>query len=82
MDLFVQSFFVLLNSKTLIETPDKLKDWTNFVFDIYKNVVQEQLYLQDLGVSFQYTDSIDSFTRKDLINFAQEWNDLKKQNSK
>lgn len=82
MDLFVQSFFVLLNINRLIETPEQLEEYESFVFDIYRNVVQEQLYLLDLGVSFEYTDSIDSFSRRDLIEFAKEWRDLKEQNSR
>ena len=53
----------------------------SFVSDIYRNVIQEQLYLQDLGVSFVYTDTLDSFSRRDLLHYAQEWKELKAQNS-
>lgn len=40
---------------------------------MYKSTLEEQLYLQDLGVSFSYTDTIDAQSRKDLIIIATEW---------
>lgn len=52
-----------------------------FMADMYRVVIQEQLFLQDLGVSFDYTDSIDNMTRRDLVEFAKDWRDLKRKNS-
>lgn len=40
---------------------------------MYKDIMEEQFYLLDLGVSFEYSDSIDNQTRKDLIIFLGEW---------
>ena len=40
---------------------------------MYKNTIEEQLYLSDSGVSFEYTDSIDAVTRKDLLQFMGAW---------
>ena len=75
MDLFVLSFFVLVNNKNidLIETPEILEKYEKFAYDMYKGVIEEQLYLMDLGVSFSYTDTIDAQTRRDLLTFVSEW---------
>ena len=75
MDLFVLSFFVLVNSKNidLIETPEILEKYEKFAYDMYKGVIEEQLYLMDLGVSFSYTDTIDAQTRRDLLTIVSEW---------
>ena len=54
---------------------------SQYILEVYRNVIQEQLFLQDLGVSFDYTDTIDSYSRRDLIDFAKEWRELKNQNS-
>lgn len=72
-DLFVQNFFVLLNRDKLIETPDLLYEYESQLFSMYKNAIIEQIYLQDEGVSFSYTDNIDNQTRKDLIEILVEW---------
>ena len=40
---------------------------------MYTNTIEEQLYLLDSGVSFEYTDSIDAITRKDLLQFMGAW---------
>ena len=45
---------------------------------MYKGVIEEQLYLMDLGVSFSYTDTIDAQTRRDLLMFVGEWRKKKK----
>lgn len=44
-----------------------------FALRQYQNTLEEQMYLQDLGVSFSYTDTIDAKTRKDLIEFLNTW---------
>ena len=83
MDLFVLSFFVLVNSKNidLIETPEILEKYEKFAYDMYKGVIEEQLYLMDLGVSFSYTDTIDAQTRRDLLTFTSEWRDKNKKSN-
>lgn len=45
----------------------------DFALRQYQNTLEEQMYLQDLGVSFDYTDTIDAKTRKDLLEFLGEW---------
>lgn len=40
---------------------------------MYKDTIEEQLYLSDLGVPFSYTDTIDAQTRRDLIQIAVNW---------
>ena len=40
---------------------------------MYNNTLEEQLYLQDNGVSFSYTDTIDAQSRKDLVNTMMHW---------
>lgn len=72
-DLFVQSFFVLLNSDKLIETPNILHEYETLLYDLYKNTIEEQLFLSDNGVSFSYTDTIDSQSRQDLILILLDW---------
>lgn len=72
--LFVQNFFVLLNSKRILEeTPEKLEDIMNIALTAYNNTLEEQLYLQDNGVSFSYTDTLDAQMRKDLVNSMMQW---------
>ena len=80
MDWYVQSFFVLVNSKNkkLVETPEILEKYEQFVYEMYKGVIEEQLYLMDLGVSFSYTDTIDAQTRRDLLMFVGEWREKHK----
>lgn len=79
MDLFVQSFFVLVNNK-FVETPDQMEKLEEHAYNMYKNTIEEQLYLQDNGVSFSYTDNIDALSRKDLVQFVSEWNDKRNSN--
>jgi hypothetical protein len=40
---------------------------------MYKDTIEEQLFLNDLGVPFSYTDTIDAQTRRDLIQIAANW---------
>lgn len=47
--------------------------YESFIFEKYKDIVEEQLYLSDLGVSFDYTDTLDSQARQDMIKFASDW---------
>lgn len=72
--LFVQNFFVLLNSKRILkETPNKFEEYVNMALEMYSNTVEEQIFLQDQGVSFDYTDKLDAQSRKDLINIILNW---------
>lgn len=73
MDLYVQSSFVLLNSKKLVETPELIEEYDTFAFNMYRGTIEEQLYLSDLGVPFSYTDTVDAQTRRDLIQIAVSW---------
>lgn len=73
MDLFVQSFFVLVNSFRLVETPELEEEYASFVWRMHQDILEEQLYLQSEGVSFEYTDSIDARSRRDLIKFISSW---------
>lgn len=40
---------------------------------MYNNTMEEQLFLQDQGVSFAYTDTLDFQSRRDLINTMLQW---------
>ena len=72
--LFVQNFFVLLNSRKILkETPEKFEDFVNMALQMYNSTLEEQLFLQDQGVSFVYTDTIDYQSRRDLINIVLQW---------
>ena len=57
--------FVLTNID-LIETPI-LQDAIENNLKEHANILQEQIFLQDQGVSFSYSDSISYMDRKDLV---------------
>lgn len=57
--------FVLTNID-LIETPI-LQDAIENNLKEHANILQEQIFLQDQGVSFSYSDSISYMERKDLV---------------
>lgn len=44
-----------------------------FIATNLNSVYEEQFYLLDLGVSFQYSDTLDSTSRKELVNYMTEW---------
>lgn len=71
MGLFVLSSFVLLNID-LIETPE-FKDMIANAIKREKQVIEEQVYLQEQGVSFSYTDSITYRERQKLLEVYQEF---------
>ena len=72
--LFVQNFFVLLNSTRILkETPEKFEEFIRMALEMYNNTLEEQIFLQDQGVSFAYTDTLDFQSRRDLINTILEW---------
>ena len=71
MGLYVLSSFVLLNID-LIETPE----YKEIVANIIKRetqVIEEQIFLQEQGVSFSYTDSISYRDRQKLVENYQEY---------
>ena len=57
--------FVLVNIE-FIETPS-LQEAVQVNLAEYENVLKEQVFLQDNGVSFQYSDSLSNAERRDLI---------------
>ena len=57
--------FVLTNIH-LIETPILQEAIENNLIE-QTNILQEQIFLQDQGVSFSYSDSISYMERKDLV---------------
>ena len=74
MVLSAQNFFVLLNSERILrETPEQFEEYIKFAFEMYKNTIEEQLWLQDMGVSFDYTDKLDFQSRRDLIRTLSNW---------
>lgn len=40
---------------------------------MYRNTIEEQIFLQDNGVSFGYTDTLDAQSRRELVRFMSEW---------
>ena len=57
--------FVLTNID-LIETPILQEAIENNLIE-HANILQEQIFLQDQGVSFSYSDSISYMERRDLV---------------
>ena len=57
--------FVLTNID-LIETPELQNAIRNNLTE-YNNILQEQIFLQEQGVSFSYSDSISYMERRDLV---------------
>ena len=71
MGLYVLSSFVLLNID-LIETPE-YKDMVANAVRRESQVIEEQIYLQEQGVSFSYTDSITYRERQKLVEMYQDF---------
>lgn len=72
--------FVLTNID-LIETP-VLQEAIKNNFTEHKNVLQEQIFLQENGVSFSYSDSINYMERKNLVETYIEYNQIKNEKIK
>lgn len=68
--------FVLTNID-LIETPGMQEAIENNI-KAYRGIIQEQIFLQEQGVSFSYSDGITYIERADIIdeyaNYIQEKN--------
>lgn len=71
MGLYVLNSFVLLNID-LVETPE-YKDMVARAIRRESQVIEEQIYLQEQGVSFSYTDSISFRDRQRLVEMYQEF---------
>lgn len=72
--------FVLTNID-LIETPVLQEAIKNNLTE-HKNVLQEQIFLQENGVSFSYSDSISYMERKTLVETYIEYNQIKNEKIK
>jgi len=69
------SSFVLTNIE-LIETPE-LQDFIRDNIARYNDVIYNQIFLQEQGVSFSYTDTIPYYERQDLLDIYQEFVEMK-----
>ena len=72
--------FVLTNID-LIETPVLQEAIKNNLTE-HKNILQEQIFLQENGVSFSYSDSISYMERKTLVETYIEYNQVKNEKIK
>ena len=54
-----------------------MKDFIEANITRYYNVIDSQIFLQEQGVSFSYTDSIPYYEREDLIHAYSEFIELK-----
>lgn len=70
LGLFVLSSFVQLAN--INEGTPAFEDYVSFTITRYKNILRKQLYLQNHGVSFSYTDSLGSKQIEDLIQLCKE----------
>ena len=74
------SFFVLINID-LIETPILQEAIRNNLRE-HSNVIQEQIFLQEQGVSFSYSDSTSCMERKNLVEEYLEYIQIKNEKIK
>lgn len=65
------NFFVLINID-LIETPILKNAIANNLLE-YDNILREQIYLQESGVSFSYTDTLSFNERRNLVRAYTEF---------
>ena len=77
MGLQSLSSFVLTNID-LIETPD-MQSLIKENLTRYNDVLISQVFLQEQGVSFSYTDTITYYDREDLIKVYQDFLEMKNQ---
>lgn len=75
MGLQSLSSFVLTNLD-LIETPE-MQDFIRDNLNRYNDVLFNQIFLQEQGVSFSYTDAITYYERMDLMDVYQEFLEMK-----
>lgn len=67
--------FVLSNID-LTETPD-LREYIEANMIRYRNVLDAQIFLQEQGVSFLYTDTLSAYERDDLVSAYSEFINMK-----
>ena len=72
--------FVLTNID-VIETPELQNAISNNLTE-YNNILQAQIFLQEQGVSFSYSDSTSYMERKDLVNAYLSYIELKNEKIK
>ena len=77
MGLQSLSSFVLTNID-LIETPE-MQEFIKDSLARYNDVLLNQVFLQEQGVSFSYTDTITYMERMDLVDIYQEFLEMKNQ---
>ena len=53
----------------------------NYVHSLLTQVLTEQAFLQDQGVSFLYTDTLGAYEREQLVQFYLEWKEKKNSNA-
>ena len=70
-----------MNKDLLKETPDVYEIYVDSNLKMLHQVLKEQVFLQDCGVSFEYTDSLLAFERARLIGVWSEWNEEKNKRS-
>ncbi len=77
MGLQSLSSFVLTNID-LIETPE-MQEYIKDNLARYNDVLLNQVFLQEQGVSFSYTDTITYYERQDLVDIYQDFLEMKNQ---
>ena len=77
MGLQSLSSFVLTNLD-LIETPE-MQPYIKDSMVRYNDVLLNQVFLQEQGVSFSYTDAIPYYERMDLMDVYQDFIEMKNQ---
>ena len=70
MGLFVLNSFAQLNK--LEEGTPAFTDYVVFSLKRYKNILRKQLYLQNHGVSFDYTDKLSFKQVEDIVEVVME----------
>lgn len=70
-----QNFFTLVNS-LFVGTPENLEACMKLNAELLHRVYDEQVYLLDMGVPFDYTDSLSSSQRMELIMYTKEYREI------
>lgn len=66
-----------MNKDLLKETPEVYEIYVNANMDCLRQLLKQQVFLADCGVSFEYTDSLLAFERNRLIDAWNSWNEEK-----
>jgi len=59
-----------------------LKEFIEINITKYYDVINSQIFLQEQGVSFSYTDSIPCYEREDLIKAYSDFIEMKNQHNR